>query len=416
MRVAVSCLCLWLVACPAPTPTDAGVEPARDSGVDAGGVDAGRPGRDAGVVDAGFTAAPIEAWCELRARAECDRDRRCGRLGDAGVAGCLLEHTWAGACDQVALTRGVREHRVQYLEGEGVRCLNGFATGSCTAAPLACSATFTGLTPPDAGCLQALDCDAFGFCNLSDGVCPHRCRAWASQGESCDGFFRRCDPSSGSCDDDDAGLPVCQPKKAAGDACSRWDACGDEAACVGNRCVQRLAGPGEACATTSGYPFCDDEHFCRQAPPVNGVRPPGTCERRAGLGDTCTGPGSCLPSLRCSTLITTGRCLPKGALRDTCVSWDDCQDGLYCDAKAQRCAALPGPDGGCSAETTGYRCAPGNTCAFTAERCEAWKALGEGCGYGGECLSNNCEYATLPDGGFGGRCTASCSQKADGGL
>lgn len=406
-----------LAACPAPTPgLDAGpAEP--DAGEVDAGVDAGRPPRDAGVPDAGFTAAPIEAWCQLRAQAECDRDRRCGRLGDAGWAGCMLGKTWPGGCDQAALTRGVREHRVQYLEGEGVRCLNGFGSGSCEAVPVACTSAFTGLAPPDAGCLSPLDCDAFGFCNVYDGVCPHRCRAWSTLGEPCDGFFRRCDPSAASCDDDDAGSPICQPKRRAGDTCVRWDACGDDLACVSGKCIRRLVGPGEVCASdSSGYPFCPEEYFCRQEPPVNGTRPPGTCERRAGLGDTCTGPGSCLPSLRCSTLITTGHCLPKGALREACISWDDCQDGLYCDAKAQRCEPLPGPDGGCSSETTSYRCAPGNTCTFSTERCEAWKAEGGPCGYSGECLTNNCEYGALPDGGFGGRCVAHCSQTADGGL
>ena len=62
---------------------------------------------------------------------------------------------------------------------------------------------------------------------------------------------------------------------------------------------------------------------------------------------------------------------------------------------------------------------PGNACAFSGtsdDRCVAWKTVGQECGYGGECLSNDCEYATLPDGGFGGTCKASCSQRADGGL
>ena len=59
---------------------------------------------------------------------------------------------------------------------------------------------------------------------------------------------------------------------------------------------------------------------------MNGVRPPGTCERKSGLGGTCTGPGSCLPSLRCSTLLTTGTCLRKAALREGCINYDDCED------------------------------------------------------------------------------------------
>ncbi|MFZ5443853.1 MAG: hypothetical protein ACOZQL_27865 [Myxococcota bacterium] len=415
LLAAISVLCL-LPGCPAPAPQPDAATEVPDAGEPDAGVDAGRATRDAGQPDAGFTAAPVEAWCQLRALAECDRDRRCGRLGDGGWAGCVLLKTYPGTCDQTALTRGVDERRVQYLEGEGVKCLNGYGAGSCEDTPVHCASAFTGLAPPDAGCLSTLDCDAFGFCDLYDGRCPHRCRAWTPLGEPCDGFFRRCDPSSAVCDDSDAGVALCQPKRSAGERCSRWDGCGDTMACTNGACVTRVVGPGERCAVEGGYPLCTEEYFCRQEPPVNGVRPPGVCERRAGLGDTCTGPGTCLPSLRCSTLITTGRCLPKGALREACVSWDDCQDGLYCDSKLQRCEALPGPDGGCSSEVTSYRCAPGNTCTFSTERCQAWQPEGQACSFSGECLTNNCEFGALPDGGFGGRCVAACSQKADGGL
>lgn len=405
---------LLLAGCPAPTPSpDASVEEDAGAELDAG-VDAGRLARDAGQPDAGFVAAPVDAWCELRARAECERDRRCGRLSAAGLPGCVQQRTFPSVCDQLAYSRGVEGRRLQYLESEGVACLNAFASGSCELEPLACQSAFTGLSPPDAGCLTALDCDAFGFCDTYDGQCPHRCKGWAAQGETCDGFFRRCDPSSGSCDVTDAGAVQCVPKKNAGDACSRYDACGDELTCTNSKCVKRLAGPGEACAVEGSFPYCQDEFFCRQPQPTA----PGTCQRKSGLGGTCTGPGSCLPSLRCSTLITTGTCLVKATLDVGCINYDDCEDGLYCDAKTQRCESLPTAGGDCSYEKTGYRCAPGNTCAFSstsADRCVAWKSVGDECGYGGECLSNDCEYATLPDGGFGGRCVATCSQRADGG-
>lgn len=413
-------LALLVAGCPPPpVPTpDAGVE--EDAGTpDAGAVDAGRPPRDAGVPDAGFTTAPIEAWCTNKALAECGRDLRCGRLAPTGIPGCVLTRTTLAACDQVGLSRGVNERRTQYLESEALRCLNALAQGSCEENPVACETVFTGLTPPDAGCLLAVDCNLGGFCDPYDGQCPHRCRAWAAEGAPCDGFTRRCDPVTGSCDLNDAGTAVCFPKKTDGAPCQRYDACGDKASCVDGTCITRLADPGAVCNTRNGYPFCHDEYFCRTEPPVNGVRPPGTCERKAGLGGTCTGPGSCLPSLRCSTLLTTGTCLVKGELRAPCINYDDCQDSLYCDSKTQRCEALPDAGGDCSFDRTGYRCAPGATCAFSGtsdDRCVAFKPLGQECGYSGECLSNDCEYATLPDGGFGGTCIASCSQRADGGL
>lgn len=407
-----------LAGCPPPVPVvDSGVEV--DAGVDAGLPDAGRPPRDAGVPDAGFTLVPIESWCSLRALSQCSRDLRCGRLSPSGLPGCLLTRTSLASCDQTALQRGVQERRSQYLESEAAACLNALASDSCVEEPVACSSVFTGLAGPDAGCLAPTDCNAFGFCDPSDGRCPHQCRPWAPEGQPCDGFTRRCDPVNGSCDLNDAGATVCQPKKNDGDACQRYDACGDSASCVGGQCITRTAGPGQPCATRNSFPFCTQEYFCRQGPPDAGVPPPGTCERKSGLGDTCTGPGSCLPSLRCSTLLTTGTCLRKAPLLEACINYDDCQDGLYCDAKSQRCEALPDAGGDCTYQRTGYRCAPGNTCAFSGtsdDRCVAWKAVGAGCGYGGECLSNDCGYATLPDGGFGGTCIESCSQRADGGL
>lgn len=411
---------LLTAGCPTPMPTPDAAMPEVDSGVpDAGPPDAGRPPRDAGIPDAGFTAAPIDSWCQLRARAECSRDLRCGRLSASTYDGCLIAHSSIATCDQTAYSRGVAERRIQYLETEGVRCLNAFGSGSCEDTPISCTDAFTGLAPPDAGCLAPTDCNAFGFCDLYDGRCPHQCRPWAAMGEQCDGFTRRCDPVNGSCDNNDAGIAVCFPKKNDDDPCIRYDACGDKSSCVDSKCITRTANPGEACAVRSGFPFCTEEYFCRQGPPVNGVRPPGTCQRKSGLGGTCTGPGSCLPSLRCSTLLTTGTCLPKATVREGCINYDDCEDGLYCDVTTQRCQLLPDAGGDCSFDRTGYRCAPGNACAFSGtsdDRCVAWKTVGVECGYGGECLSNDCAYATLPDGGFGGTCNASCSQRADGGL
>lgn len=414
---------LMLSGCPMPSPMDSGTEMDSgtmqvDAGFDAGTPDAGRPPRDAGIPDAGFLSAPLDQWCTFRALAECDRDRRCGRIStDAGFAGCVTTRTFIGACDQQAFTRSVANGRMQYLEAEGVRCLNDLATGSCEDVPLSCGTAFTGLTPPDGGCFGNLECNAFGFCDLYDDRCPHHCAAWTPKGQQCDNFFRRCDPTNAGCDEVDAGVTICVDKKDAGDSCVRFDACGDSMACLSNRCVQRQAGLGEACAVNNGYPFCTEEFFCRQDPPVMGVRPPGTCQWKAGLGGTCTGPGSCMPSLRCSTLITTGTCLRKAAFHTGCIAYDDCEDGLFCDAKTQQCERLPVDGGDCSFETSGYRCAPGHTCAFgtTLDVCESWKPVGTPCSYNQQCLSNECDFASLPDGGFGGTCVAPCSQRADAG-
>ncbi|MEW6430009.1 MAG: hypothetical protein AB1730_00765 [Myxococcota bacterium] len=418
MRLVLSAFALLaLSACPAGAPgMDAGG--GDDAGPpDAGPPDAGPPRRDAGTPDAGFTRVDVDDWCAAKGRALCARDVRCGRLSAARVADCEARRGYD--CDQPATSRAVAEGRLQYLMGDAVDCLNGYAKGSCTDEPPACASVFTGLVPPDGGCILAAECAPEGFCDLYDGQCPHRCRAFLPRGAPCDGFSARCNPATDTCALGDAGARVCQPFAPPDAGCVSWDECAPTHACVNNRCVQRTAGPGEACALTSGYPYCTGEYFCRQEAPVNGVWPPGTCQLRAGLGGACTGPGACLPSLRCSTVITTGTCLPKAALGDNCVNYDDCEDGLYCDGRAQQCKALPTDGGDCSSNGSFYRCAPGYSCAFSAtgdDTCVARRADGADCNYDGLCLSNECTFGTLPDGGFGGRCVAACARRADGGF
>lgn len=408
MRRLLVIAAVWLTACPPPAVTpDASVDDH-----DAGVPDAGRPPRDAGTPDAGFTDAPVESWCALQALAQCSRDVRCGRVADAGFAGCLLLATSPAQCEQLALTRGVREFRIQFLPTEALRCLNGYAAGSCEETPDGCFNAFTGMSAPDAGCFHTLDCDGRSFCDLYDTQCPHRCRGWQPLGAPCDSTRNRCAPTN-SCETDDAGVRLCRPGLIEGDACNDFYACGEGSICSGGNCTRVYTHVGEACAVRNGYPLCPSEYFCRSAD--GGA---GSCERKGGIGDTCVGPASCLPSLRCSSILITGTCLPKAALGTPCVDYADCQDGLYCDDAIQRCAALPTAGGSCSYDDTAYRCAPGHSCAYSStsnDTCVVWKAAGEPCGYSGECLSNNCEYAALPDGGFGGTCTGSCSQRADGG-
>lgn len=412
MRRLLSLFALCLTACP-PQPTpDASVDPP-DASLDAGTTDAGRSPRDAGTPDAGFTSAPVERWCELAALAKCARDQRCGRLGDAGFAGCVLLEEHPSRCDQDGLRRGVREFRIQYLAPEALRCLNGYATGSCVEAPPGCENVFIGITPPDAPCLHPLDCDVSGFCDTNDGQCPHHCRAWLPLDAPCDSTRNRCAPDE-SCEFDDAGVRRCREGLRTGDECVDFLACGEGSICSGGFCVRvYTTNLNEPCGRFNGYPLCPGEYFCRS---TDGG--PGTCERRAGIGGACVGPASCLPSLRCTTSISTGTCLPKATLGEPCADYGDCQDGLYCRNDVQRCAALPTAGGSCSYEATAYRCAPGYACAFSGtsdDTCVAWKRAGEPCSYSGECLSNECGYATLPDGGFGGTCVESCSQQADGG-
>lgn len=418
MRRLPALLALALFACPpSPAPVDSGVE--RDSGVpDAGDEpDAGRPSRDAGIPDAGFTRVPFEDWCASRAQALCFRDVRCGSVSGGALADCLTRRV--AECDQLSTSSAVRGNRLQYLGTEAVSCLNGYASGNCEEDPPACASVFQGLVPPDAGCILTNECNNAGFCYQYDDQCPHHCRPWVPMGGRCDGFSQRCDPSVAACDVGDAGFEVCVPFKVEDEPCTSWDSCREDLACVENKCTKRNANLGEACGVRSGYPFCRGENFCRQGPPVGGVRPPGTCQLRAGLGGTCVGSASCLPSLRCSTVITTGTCQPKATLGANCVAYDDCEDGLFCNGRSQKCERLPADGGDCSSMGSFYRCATGFFCEFSAtqeDTCAPRRATGEQCSYDGVCLSNECNFGALPDGGFGGQCFAPCALRADGGF
>lgn len=417
MRRLPALLVLALAACPPAPKPDAGM--VEDSGVaDAGDEpDAGRPPRDAGTPDAGFARVPFEDWCALRAQALCFRDVRCGAVSGAAITECFSRRL--SDCDQVSITSAVRGNRLQYLGMEAVACLNAYASGSCEDDAPACASVFQGLVPPDAGCILPGECNAQGFCYQYDDQCPHRCRPWAALGERCDGFTSRCDPASAACYAGDAGVEVCQPAKLENEPCTDYDSCREDLACVENKCTKRSANVGEPCGVRSGYPFCRGENFCRQGPPVGGVRPPGTCQVRSGVGGTCVGNISCLPSLRCSTVITTGTCQLKAALGQSCVAYDDCEDGLFCNGRSQKCERLPTDGGDCSSMGSFYRCATNFFCEFSAtqeDTCLPRRATGEPCSYDGVCLSNDCSFGTLPDGGFGGQCVAPCALRADGGF
>ena len=428
MRAACVLACLALFACPPPVkPNDSGVDDSGtpdagtpdagtpDAGTPDAGPDAGTPRPDAGPPDGGFTRVAIEDWCATQALSLCERDLRCLRVSQANLADCLARR--ADGCDQLAYTAGVQGGRLQYLATEAATCLNGYWSGSCEDPPTACADVFQGLVPPDGGCVLAEECSTAGFCYLYDSQCPHRCRAFEDPGASCDNFFHRCDPASAACMVGDAGAQVCLPPKNEGEACASWDNCRSDLACIGGHCIKRQVGPGEPCGITQGYPTCDPEYFCRQ--PAGTSPPPGTCQRRAGVGGTCAGSGSCLPSLRCSTVITTGVCEAKSGVGVRCANYDDCEDGLYCSGTAGACLRLPADGGDCSSRESFYRCATGFFCRFDVndnDTCEASRTVGADCTYAGQCLSNECVYGTLPDGGYGGRCVPPCAQRADGGF
>ncbi len=422
MRISPLSLIALLCACsPAPMGIDAST-PEKDAGkADAGKGDAGRPDAgkpDAGPVDAGFKAVPIAQWCALSALAACERDVRCLELAPANRPECIAKKV--ETCDQTAYTRAANEGRLQYLEPKAIECLNGYWKGSCEEAPASCEVVFAGLVPPDAGCILTEECNSGGFCYQYDYTCPHRCRGWIAMGQVCDGFGTRCKPDDAYCGVFDGGTGTrCQPLKGLGEDCVEYDACRIDLTCASSKCVKRRAGPGESCGERQGFPYCGDEYFCRQDTSTS-TPPPGTCQRRGGVGAVCSGYGSCLPSLRCASSFTTSVCIPRSAEGDKCSSYGECQQGLYCPPRTSRCTLIPGDGGDCTTQGSYFECASGHFCDFNSPdgvyTCRPRHAVAETCTYDGVCLSNDCDYGVQPDGGYGGTCTPRCSQKADGGF
>jgi hypothetical protein len=403
-------------ACGSRSLADAGW-PDEDAGDDDAGLDAGRPRPDAGPFDAGFTAVAIEDWCRLDATAQCLRSMRCTRLDATLFNACLTRALMR--CDDFALRRSVHEGRLAYAPTAAAACINAYASGSCESTPAACEGLFKGKVPPDGGCALEDECDsAQGFCDLYTFACPQRCLAWLAPAADCSDFRTQCNPATETCQISDAGTSVCLPHRGPGQACVSFSDCRDDLVCVSSLCVAYRAKEGEPCGITSGYPYCDDSTFCRQPQITN--PPPGTCERRPGLGGTCLGYGTCLPALHCSSSLATGVCEPLGKIGDDCSDTYSCQDEMYCSPSTAKCAALPTDGGDCTNRGSSYTCAAGYTCDFSVPSgqyvCSRLRALGESCRYASDCLSNECEYQVTADGGLEQRCSAPCSHLADGGF
>ncbi|MBX7114112.1 MAG: hypothetical protein K1X64_07230 [Myxococcaceae bacterium] len=391
-----------------------------DGGVlvdDDAGFDAGRLFPDAGPLDAGFTTVAIADWCRLQSEAQCLRAVRCTRLDSAAMKACVLRAELE--CDSASLVSSVEHGRQTFDNVRAAACLNAYASGACQGVPERCTDLFHGTVAPDAGCALDEECDkAQGFCDPYSTQCPRRCLGWLKPSEPCSDFRTRCNPATDTCQLNDAGASVCRPYKIALETCLSFSDCRADLLCVNAVCVTYRASEGQACSVMNGYPYCDDATFCRQGPAVNGVFPPGTCERKPGLGGACLGYSSCLPALRCSSVLATGVCQPLGKLGETCGGTGTCQDELYCGSG--RCAPLPTDGGDCTAQGSSYTCAAGYTCDFSAPGghygCSRLRAVGESCRYASDCLSNECAYQAGADSGAGYFCTLPCSHSADGGF
>jgi hypothetical protein len=382
-----------------------------DSGTEVPVIDGGGPPSDAGQlpVDAGFGPFGIERWCELYGLALCAKAHRCLLLDEQNVEACRARQ--AQQCQQDAYTAGVLAGRLQYLPAQAADCINGFAHLTCTSqTPQACAAVFAGLVAAEGACLLDAECHLGTFCHQTSQTCPHRCIAWQPPGQTCNWWDRACDPDQASCVNVD-GANVCVARKDEGASCQYWSECRIDLACIDQRCVVRYAAAGQQCATTQGYPTCEEGYFCRL--PLGAETGPGVCERKAALGGVCSGYGTCLPGLRCSSNYATGTCITLGGEGDVCSNYNDCRQELHCDVASSRCLALPALGESCRGT---YRCRPAAFCDFQTYTCQAHRALDEPCSYDAACASGACAYGALPDGGNGYRCVASCAQRLDGGT
>ncbi|MBX5480760.1 MAG: hypothetical protein IRZ16_02760 [Myxococcaceae bacterium] len=394
-------------------PDDAGL-PSDDAGAepDAGRKDAGTP--DAGPVDAGVTAFPVEQWCDHLARARCFQKQRCLSLADEQLADCLQREK--SACPQEAYTLGVHQMRLQYLPQQAADCINAYAEGSCIEPPAACEPVFQGFVDADGGCLLAEECRLGTYCLTSESKCPFTCYAYRAPGEPCNFWDQQCDPNESTCTFLDGGY-TCVARKNEGEPCVFWSDCRADLGCINGACIKQRAGLGETCQESSGYPVCEADLFCRQEPVPQGQTPDaGMCMKRAALGGVCSGYGTCLPGLRCSSNYATGTCIPLGKEGDICSNYDDCKAELYCDPATSRCKPLPRDGGDCSSQGSFYECAPGYYCESTNDVCTPLADLGEPCTYDGVCRSGSCEYGPVPDAGYGYRCVPSCLEQLDGGF
>jgi hypothetical protein len=400
-----------------PTPADAGHDGINSNGdagvVDAGPEDAGEPdsGVDAGPIDAGFGPFSVEKWCEMSALATCAQSERCLMLDDAKVG--LCRQRAVSACQQAELTAGVAAGRLRYDAQKAADCINDYAKVECSATPDACNAVFEGLGAEDAGCLVAEECQAGTFCYLGGNACPSRCTAYEPVDAGCNFADRQCDPVTANCRFAN-GLYNCAARQPDGGTCVYWSDCLDGLACINSVCVQEIAKTGEPCSVNQGYPLCGADEFCRL--PLGQTNVPGVCTKKAALGGVCSGYGTCLPGLRCSSNYSTGKCVNLGSEGDVCWNYDDCRDELFCDVSTSRCTAFPADGGDCGSQGSFFRCAPGYYCDYTDDHCQKLLGVGEVCTSATYCQSNECLYGTLPDGGSAWQCEEACVLRLDGGT
>lgn len=273
--------------------------------------------------------------------------------------------------------QAIEEKKIAYDGAAAARCLNGYASASCSLSALLtpaadCRSIYVGQVPVGSECRFG-QCVPAAFCTSEvDGKCPGTCKARVQaggaatspaecevglavvsgkcaqppkEGEACasPGTFSGC-AAGLTCASDSK---TCVKPKIAGDACSTTSPCDIFYSCVNGKCTAP-ADVGEPCGAigTSGL-GCKLELYCN-ATGADG----GTCAQRTNEGQPCTSQTQCNFDLRCSKATPSAAdktCHKPTALNGACTTTTDCETGLFCSTTSMTCIAQLEAGAACTA-------------------------------------------------------------------
>lgn len=243
----------------------------------------------------------------------------------------------------VALASG----RVHFDPAKAKECLDATAALTCDAlaydpVPATCTAVFIGNVGTGGACYHDMDCVSTA-CDTSGPTCPGKCVAVAAVGADCDIAVPCAQTGAVNCINGKCVGPVDE-----GGACgSSGGACRAPLVCTNGTCVQRPA-PGALGARCDDYVSrCAAGLYC----PYHSSNTP-VCTAVVPLGGACSdfdddyggGSGECTPGLVCKGLvansagkaIVAGSCQPRAGVGETCaistssLTLSGCYNALSC--------------------------------------------------------------------------------------
>ncbi len=258
----------------------------------------------------------LTAFCGAAVRSLCLKRIECGQTDRSQLEVCLDD---LGAECERSLGWKLRAGVLSSPGGEPQEeCLEGIEAASCNALQLMLAddepnlfeitnrCELAELFQPRSGlgdpCAESTDCTA-GYC---PGLAPecHRCRAYQTEGQSCQAGLLVCDPARARCDAGPDGTGRCA-RNAEGGGCSEGG---------GRSCAPRIK-TGEAC-TGQGVECAEPEATCVA----------GRCQVRPYTlreGEACRDFSDCKAGLYCKDARGgAGRCFPQAALGEPCATLD----------------------------------------------------------------------------------------------